>query len=194
MSHETDLLTTLNDIHQVLIHLVGIIESKSPEPATNSSSPFNYLALTNPAPSSQEPETINAAVDGSDDYIDFEIDTITYSTDDNGNPVYKGKGYPYHNFGVRIWPEVFVRLGVSVESLALGENNISPLFVHAQLNANGNPKKIVGFATGPRPSGPPNDLPPIEPTHTNSDIPPFPEPYPQRDIRGSNYDSDKIPF
>lgn len=199
MSHEEDLLVAVQNIHQVLIHLVGIIEGKadasviSAEPAA---APF--MSLPNPPAPAQEPtpiSTINAPVNGSDDYIDFEIDTITYSTDDNGNPVFKGRGYPYQAYGVRIWPEVFVRLGVPIESLALGENKIDPLFVHAQLNENGNPKKIVGFATGPRPTEPHNDLPPIEPSHTNGDdIPPFPEPYPQRTIRGSNIKNDEIPF
>lgn len=121
-------------------------------------------------------------------YADFEADIITYGTDDNGKPVYKARGHPYINYGVRIWPEVFARLGVSIEEMVLGENKISPLMLRAVLNEVGNPRKIVGLS--------PSDLQPAS-NHSgenNSKAPPFPEPYPDREPPVPFPDDSEIPF
>ena len=188
--------TSLDNIHQVLIHLTSVIQSGAPA-ATSSNvdvqfpTPTQVAAIPDPTP---DPDPIQAPAFGqpnpnldndhlTGDWVDFNIDTITHSIDDNGRPAYKGRGHPYSQYGVRIWPEIFVRLGIPIESIVIGENPIDPLYVRAVLNEMGNPRKIVGFAPG--------TPPPV--TSNGNNAPPHPEPYPQRDIR-SQPDADEIPF
>lgn len=192
-----DIAKSLDSIHQVLIYLVEVF--KATVPAQTHEGPKDDSILT-PSPaqaaiifpqpnSNQSPTPANGFEPTIDSeqadavYVDFEIDTITSSTDDNGRPVYKGRGHPYEKYGVRIWPEVFKRLGVNLEELVAGENQIHPIYARCVLNENGNPRKIVGIATGQAPAQ----------NNNNPAAPPHPEPYPDRDIRPQPA-NDEIPF
>lgn len=181
----TQIAASLADIHQVLIHLANAIQANAPIDISAPAAPPNPAgqpAISNPEPANGF-EPPNGFEQGDAVYVDFEIDTITSSTDDNGRPVFKGRGHPYEKYGVRIWPEVFQRLGVNVEDLVAGENQIHPVYARCVLNENGNPRKIVGIAPGRTP----------EPNNNNPVAPPHPEPYPDRDIRPQPAD-DEIPF
>jgi len=78
-------------------------------------------------------------------YIDFFCNEISSSIDDNGNPAYKAKGFPFTKFGVRLWPEVLPKIGLDPDSLQLGPNSFNAM-LRAVLTDEGTPKKVIGLS------------------------------------------------
>ncbi len=78
-------------------------------------------------------------------HIDFYADTLVMSIDDNGNPVYRARGYPYLKYGVRVWDEVLPRMGVDPSQLQPGPNPFGAN-VRCLINGEGNPKKVISLA------------------------------------------------
>jgi hypothetical protein len=191
----TQIAVALDNIHHVLIHLTKIIEGSGTPISTPTSQQADMLSEFDPI-SKPDPDQSPAPVYGQPDpnnsaptpgeFVDFTIDTVIHSIDDNGKPVYKGRGYPFTQYGVRIWPEIFTRLGIPIETIALGETTIEPRVVRAVLNETGNPRKIVGY-------GDEKTQVTSENNNNNNSAPPPPEPYPDRDIRPQPKD-DEIPF
>lgn len=57
-------------------------------------------------PSASAPATSNPPAETRD----FTADEIVMTYDDKGQPAYKAKGFPFAQFGVRVWPEVLKRI------------------------------------------------------------------------------------
>lgn len=83
------------------------------------------------------------AVTGS--YKDFDAESLTMGSDDNGKVVYKVRGGQYGKFGVRVWPEVLPLLGVDIDGLVPGPNAFTGR-VRVILDDTGAAKKVVGPA------------------------------------------------
>lgn len=81
------------------------------------------------------------------DCRDFLAEQAIVGVDDNGQPTYKLKGFPFVRFGVRIWPEALPRLGLDPETLKPGPNQLpnGGMVVRAVLDGKGHAKKIVGL-------------------------------------------------
>jgi hypothetical protein len=122
MSEAIELLTEIN---QTLTKILSVLEETRSSDLLPTSLPTNEDSPTN--------------------FIDFYADTLVLSTDDNGKPVYRARGFPYVKFGVRVWDEVLPKIGVDPAQLQPGPN---PFGAHVRCLANGegNPKKVVELA------------------------------------------------
>ena len=63
---------------------------------------------------------------------------------EKGKKVYRIWGQPFMTYGVRVWPEVLPRLGLS-EDLDMGQHEFTER-VSAECNDRGNPVKVIGLA------------------------------------------------
>ena len=80
---------------------------------------------------------------------DFLAETLVMTTDDAGKAAYKVKGFPYSEFGVRIWPEILPALEIDPATLRPGPNPLpAGLIVRAKLSDEGKPRKIIGRGDG----------------------------------------------
>lgn len=77
--------------------------------------------------------------------VDFQAESIVVTTDEEGKPAYRVRGFPFVKFGVRAWTEVLPALGVDPAALKPGPNPFSAL-VRAVLNEEGKPRKVIGPA------------------------------------------------
>ena len=92
-----------------------ILEVKSQLETLTAGIQHAATAAATPAPAASLGET-----------VEFVMDTVTMSTDDNGKVSYKARGGRYTVFGVRIWPEVLPALGIDPATLKPGPNPINP--------------------------------------------------------------------
>lgn len=80
---------------------------------------------------------------------DFTAEILVMTTDDNGKPAFKIKGFPFNEFGVRVWPEILPAIGIEPAAVKPGPNQLpAGLTVRAVLNEKGSPKKIIGLGDG----------------------------------------------
>jgi len=82
-------------------------------------------------------------------FSEMMIDKIVLSYNDDGKPTYKGKGAPYHEFGVKIWDEVLPALGIDPATLKPGTNEIEPIRARVLMGETKN-QKTGAVGTGPR--------------------------------------------
>ena len=124
MSEAIELLTKINQTLNKILVLMEETRFKEMQPA---SSPIREDTQTS--------------------YIDFYADILVLSTDDNGKPVYRVRGFPYVKFGVRVWDEILPKIGVDPGQLHPGLNPFGE-HVRCLVNGEGNPKKVIGLTPG----------------------------------------------
>lgn len=142
----------LNELHIIALTLNDLLKE------------FANLAehLQQATPTHATPEQIDSLVNSisaiSGPCRDFIAETLVMTTDDSGKPAYKVKGFPFSEFGVRVWPEVLPLIGIDPTAVKPGPNPLPPgLVVRALLNENNKPRKIIGKGDGSAVSAPSNN-------------------------------------
>lgn len=122
-----------------ILHLLEEIHMTLSEPASR----LAPLPAAPQVPVAVAPPPPGAAV------RDFIAESIVKATDDSGKPLFKIKGFPFVEYGVRVWPEVLPILGINPGDLHPGPNPApAGMIVRALLADNGSPRKIIGFGDG----------------------------------------------
>ncbi len=78
-------------------------------------------------------------------FKDFTAETMVCTIEENGEKYFKIRGFPYLQYGVRIWPEVLEAMGIHPENIKPGKTDFKTT-VRAVLNGKDQPKKIIGLA------------------------------------------------
>jgi len=124
----TDVLNRIDTTNQLLAEILAQLR-QAPAPA----------AATPSAPAAAAPANVR----------DFIADTLVMTTDDAGKAAYKVRGFPYSEFGARIWPEILPALEIDPATLRPGPNPLpAGLIVRARLSDEGKPRKIIGRGDG----------------------------------------------
>ena len=101
------------------------------------------------APANAAAPSIPAAAAAPANVRDFLAETLVMTTDDAGKPAFKIKGFPYSEFGVRVWPEILPALEIDPATLRPGPNPLpAGLIVRVKLTDEGKPRKVIGRGDG----------------------------------------------
>ena len=128
----------LNELHVIALTLNDILKEIQTFKAAQQAAPPAQPAAA-PQPAQAAPANVR----------DFVAETLVMTTDDKGMPAFKVKGFPYAEFGVRVWPEVLPALGIDPANLRPGPNPLpAGLIVRAVMTSEGKPRKIIGKGDG----------------------------------------------
>lgn len=137
IEQQNALLATLTDS---IAHLIEISDAS----AQSSADAAEVLAKFSDAWSRPQAAAVAAPAAAAGPTVVFMADTISYGIAEDGKPVYKAKGGQYTKFGVRVWPEALMALGIDAATLKPGPNAFGKAVV-ALMGEKG-PQKVIGLA------------------------------------------------
>ena len=138
----------IDDEHTVVLYRQMLTEILNRIDATNQLL-AEILVELRKAPANAAAPSIPAAAAAPANVRDFLAETLVMTTDDAGKPAFKIKGFPYSEFGVRVWPEILPALEIDPATLRPGPNPLpAGLIVRVKLTDEGKPRKVIGRGDG----------------------------------------------